>query len=134
MWIAPATRFPQIPFDSRSAAHDVEKQRRIVRDFIVQNYNATLVSPKESLALAGACKEAMAQNIKVIVLDRELGSDDYTCFVGGDNLQIGEAAGRQIAGLLPHGGTIAELQGLITSTPSQEPHQAFMKPLALFPP
>lgn len=132
--VAAAKRYPQIQFDYRSADNDVEKQRSLVRDFIVQNYNAILVSPKESLALAGACKEAMAQNIKVIVLDRELGSDDYTCFVGGDNQQIGEAAGRRIAELLPNGGTIVELQGLMTSSPAQERHAGFVKALGLVAP
>ncbi len=131
--IAAAKRYPQVQFDYRAADNDIEKQRGLVRDFIAQNYNAILVSPKESLALAAVCKEAMAQNIKVIVLDRELGSDDYTCFVGGDNLQIGEAAGRQIAELLPNGGTIVELQGLMTSSPAQERHAGFLKALGLEP-
>lgn len=131
--IAAAARYPQIQFDYRAADNDAEKQRSIVRDFVAQGFHAILVSPKESLALAAPCKEAIAAGIKVIVLDRELGSDDYTCFVGGDNGKIGEAAGAQIQVMLPEGGTIVELQGLMTSSPAQERHGGFAKALGLAP-
>jgi ABC-type sugar transport system substrate-binding protein len=129
--IAAAKRYPQIQFDYRAADDDTEKQRGIVRDFIAQNYNAILVSPKESLALVAVAKEALEKGIKLIVLDRELGSDDYTSFVGGDNLAIGKAAGTAIGQLLPNGGTIVELQGLMTSSPAQERHNGFVEALGL---
>lgn len=129
---AAADRYPQIEFDYRAADDDVEKQRGIVRDFIVQNFNCILVSPKESLALTAVCKEAMAAGIKVIVIDRKLGSDDYTCFVGGNNTRIGEEAGRFIGSLLGDaGGTVVELQGLMTSSPAQERHGGFAGALGL---
>jgi len=130
---AAAARYPQIQFEYRAADNDAEKQRSIVRDFVAQGFHAILVSPKESLALAAPCKEAIAAGIKVVVLDRELGSDDYTCFVGGDNGKIGEAAGAQIRAMLPTGGTIVELQGLMTSSPAQERHDGFAKALGLAP-
>ena len=129
--IAAAKRYPQVQFDYRAAEDDTEKQRGIVRDFIAQNYNAILVSPKESLVLAAVCKEAIEKGIKVIVLDRELGSEDYTCFVGGDNKAIGKAAGNMIKTLLPNGGTIVEIQGLMTTSPAQERHQGFVDALGL---
>lgn len=129
--IAAAKRYPQIQFDYRAADDDTEKQRGIVRDFITQNYNAILLSPKESLALVAVAKEALEKGIKLIVLDRELGTDDYTSFVGGDNLAIGKAAGTAIGQLLPNGGTIVELQGLMTSSPAQERHNGFVEALGL---
>lgn len=131
--VAAAKRYPQIKFEYRAADNDVEKQRGIVRDFIAQGFHAILVSPKESLALAAPCKEAIAKGIRVIVMDRELGSDDYTSFVGGDNRQIGVAAGNTIKALLPEGGTIVELQGLMTSSPAQERHAGFVEALGLAP-
>jgi len=129
-----AKRYPQVEFHYRAADNDTEKQRSIVRDFIAQNFNGILVSPKESLALAAPCKEAMQRGIPVIVIDRRLGSDDFTCFIGGDNKAIGRAAGEEIRRLLPGGGTIVELQGLMTSSPAQERHQGFVEALQLAPP
>jgi len=131
---AAAARYPQIELIYRSADDDVEKQRGIVRDFIAQNVNAILISPKESLALVAVCKEAMTAGIKVIVLDRELGgeADSQTCFIGGDNEQIGREVGRYITKLLgSKGGTIVELQGLMTSSPAQERHAGFARELGL---
>jgi ABC-type sugar transport system substrate-binding protein len=128
-----AAQHPFVQFDYRDAANDTQKQRDIVIDFTVQQYDAIVVSPKESLALAQVCKDAMARGIKIIVLDRRLGSDDFTCFVGGDNTAIGKAAGEQIKALLPDGGTIVEIQGLMTSSPAQERHQGFVEALGLAP-
>ena len=132
--IAAARRYPQVEFSYRSADDDTEKQRGIVADFVAQGFQAILVSPKESRALASACKEALARHVPVIVIDRELGSDDYTCFVGGSNLEIGKAAGDAIRDLLPDGGAIVELEGLMTSSPAQERHKGFVEALQLAPP
>jgi ABC-type sugar transport system substrate-binding protein len=126
-----ARRYPQVEFSYRDAANDTEKQRGIVRDFVDQGYNAIIVSPKESGSLASACKDALTKQIAVVVLDRKLGTDDFTVFVGGDNLAIGRAAGETIKELLPNGGAIVELQGLMTSSPAQERHRGFVEALGL---
>jgi len=129
--IAAAGRYPQIEFDYRSADDDNEKQRSIVRDFVAQGYHAILLSPKETLALAAPCKEALARGVHVVVIDRELGTDDYSVFIGDDNLLIGNAAGMEIEKLLPDGGTIVEIQGLMTSSPARERHDGFVEALGL---
>lgn len=127
-----AKRYPQVEFSYRDAANDTEKQRGIVRDFTDQGYHAIIVSPKESLALATACKEALAKQVKVVVLDRRVGTEDFTVFVGGNNVAIGRVAGELIGKkLLPNGGAIVELQGLMTSSPAQERHQGFVEALGL---
>lgn len=130
---AAAKRYPQIEYHYRAANDDVEVQRGIVRDFIAQNFNAILISPKESLALAAVCKEAVDAGIKVIVIDRELGGEDdgFTCFIGGDNTAIGRAAGAYARTRLGDGGVIVELQGLMTSSPAQERHRGFAEALGL---
>ena len=129
-----AQAHPFVQFDYRDAANDTQKQRDIVADFTAQGFDAIVVSPKESLALAQVCKAAIAKGIKVIVLDRELGGDDFTCFVGGDNVQIGRLVGQRIRQLLPQGGTIVEIQGLMTSSPAQERHRGFVEGLQLAAP
>jgi ABC-type sugar transport system substrate-binding protein len=127
---AAAKRYPQIQFDYH-AADTPEQQVRLVRDFIAQNYNAILVAPQDPVALRPVCKEAIAQQIKVIVLDRELGSEDYTCFVGCDEKAIGSAVGRAIGKLLPNGGAIVELQGAMTTSAAQQLHEGFAEALGL---
>jgi len=128
---ARAKEYPHVELVLQSADDDTEKQRTLVRQFIETGCHAILLSPKESNALVAPCKEAMAKGIPVIVIDRKLGSDDFTCFVGGDNLAIGKAAGEEIKRLLPDGGNIVEIQGLMTTSPAQERHQGFVDELQL---
>lgn len=118
----------------RNAQNDANVQREQVLELIAAGVDAILVSPKEEVVLVPATKAALAAGIPVVVLDRRLGSDDYSCFVGGDNTQIGRAAGRFVKDLLgAKGGTIVEIQGLGTSSPAQERHRGFVEALGLEP-
>ncbi|HEU4420527.1 MAG TPA: substrate-binding domain-containing protein [Planctomycetota bacterium] len=124
-----AKRYPQIQFDYHPAEGTAEQQVKLVRDFIAQNYNAILVAPEDPVALRPVCKDAIAKEIKVIVLDRELGSDDCTCFVGCNEKAIGKAVGTAIGTLLPNGGAIVELQGAMTTSAAQQRHEGFVEAL-----
>jgi ribose transport system substrate-binding protein len=91
-----------------------------------------IISPKESVPLTKPVAEAMAAKIPVIVLDRRLMGEEFSCFIGGDNKKIGAAAGQWIRkalskdGQLPKG-KIVELKGLMTSTPAQDRHSGFVE-------
>ena len=67
----------------------------------------------------------------MIVLDREVQGDQYTCFIGADNVRIGREAGRWLGEALGGRGKIVELKGLMTSTPGQDRHQGFLEGLEL---
>ena len=62
-----------------------------------------MISPKESAGLTGVVQQAIDAKIPVFVLDRNVDTDQYTQFVGGDNKLIGRAAGEYAVELL--GGT-----------------------------
>ncbi|NIR52710.1 MAG: substrate-binding domain-containing protein, partial [candidate division Zixibacteria bacterium] len=53
-----------------------------------------IISPNEAKPLTAIVEEAYHKGIPVIVLDRKILSDSFTCFIGADNVQIGEAAGQ----------------------------------------
>ena len=67
----------------------------------------------------------MDAGIPVIVLDRRVLGDKYTCFIGADNKLIGRAAGAWVAKKLGGSGKVVELKGLMTSTPGQDRHTGF---------
>jgi ribose transport system substrate-binding protein len=69
----------------------------------------------------------MDAGIPVIVLDRAVQGDKYTCFIGADNVAIGQAAGEWLAKRLGGKGKIVELKGLMTSTPGQDRHSGFRR-------
>jgi ribose transport system substrate-binding protein len=66
----------------------------------------------------------------VIVLDRRLLGDKYTCFIGADNRKIGKAAGQWIVKTLGGEGNVVELKGLMTSTPGQDRNAGFREGIA----
>ena len=111
----------------KDAANDSIKQQGQVREFIQQGVDLIIISPKEAKPLTQPVAEAMDAGIPVIVLDRKVEGNNYTCFIGADNVRIGEAAGKHLVKLLGGKGKIVELKGLMSSTPGQERHDGFMK-------
>lgn len=70
-----------------------EDQVADVENFIRQEVDAILISPKESAGLTGVVEQATDAGIPVFVLDRNVDTDKFVQWVGGDNVLIGEAAG-----------------------------------------
>jgi len=72
----------------------------------------------------------MDAGIPVIVLDRALLGDRYTCFIGADNRKIGRAAGEWAKKRLGGKGRVVELTGLMTSVPGQDRRKGFHEAIA----
>jgi len=109
----------------QDAQNDTLKQRAHVEEFVAAGVDLIVISPKEAAPLTEPVAKAMDAGIPVIVLDRAVLGDEYTCFIGADNVQIGHAAGKWIAGKLAGKGKVVELKGLMTSTPGQDRHSGF---------
>ena len=121
-----AAKHPEIKLIALDAQNKSETQQAQVRELIQRRVNLILISPKESRPLTKPVAEAMDAGIPVIVLDRAVEGEKYTCFIGGDNVKIGREAGKYMAKLLGGKGEIVELQGLGTSTPAKDRHNGFM--------
>ena len=122
---AAAGAHPELEVIFKDAQNRPDDQQTQVREFISQGVDLIIISPKEAVPLTKPVEEAMAANIPVIVLDRKIQGDNYTCFIGGDNVLIGREAGKHMVELLGGKGKIVELKGLETSTPAGERHQGF---------
>ncbi len=61
----------------------------------------------------------------VIVVDRAVIGDKFTCYIAPDWKQVGEAAADWLAGKLDGKGKIVEIKGPVDSIPAQELHNAF---------
>ena len=92
-----------------------EKQVADVENFIRQEVDAILISPKESAGLTGVVEQATDAGIPVFVLDRNVDPDKFVQWVGGDNELIGREAGKfaldQLGGAGAASGTIVEIWG-----------------------
>jgi len=100
-----------------------------MESFIVQGMDAILISPKEAAGLTAVVEKATMSGIPVIVLDRDVLTEDYACFIGADNLEIGKAAGEYAVKILGGPGQaeggIVEIWGGMGSTPARERHDGF---------
>ncbi len=114
----------------KDAQNDTLKQRSHVEEFVSAGVDLIIISPKEAQPLTDPVARAMDAGIPVIVLDRRLLGDKYTCFIGADNKKIGHAAGDWIVKKLGGKGKLVELKGLMTSTPGQDRDAGFREALA----
>ena len=114
----------------KDAQNDTLKQRAHVEEFIGAKVDLIVISPKEAAPLTEPVAKAVAAGIPVIVLDRRVLGDQYTCFIGADNKKIGRAVGEWIKQKLGGQGKVVELKGLMTSTPGQDRNSGFREGIA----
>jgi ribose transport system substrate-binding protein len=128
---AAADQHPELKLIFKDAQNDTLKQRAHVEEFVSAGVNLLIISPKEAAPLTDPVGKAIDAGIPVIVLDRRLNGDKFTCFIGADNKKIGHAAGdwvvKQLAAKTKPGekAKVVELKGLMTSTPGQDRDSGF---------
>jgi len=88
-----ADQHPEVELLIADGQDKTEKQVADVENFIRQGVDVLLISPKESAGLTGVTLKAIEAGIPVIVLDRNVDTDKFTQFIGGDNVVIGRAVG-----------------------------------------
>lgn len=127
---AAADKHPNLQMVFKDAQNDTLKQRAHVEEFVSAGVDLLIISPKEAQPLTEPVARAMDAGIPVIVLDRRLLGDKYTCFIGADNTKIGRAAGQWIVKKLNGKGKVVELKGLMTSIPGQDRDRGFREGIA----
>ncbi len=124
-----ADRHPEVQLEILDALDKIEEQNAQMEAFINKGVDAILISPKESAGLTDVVERATDAGIPVIVLDRDVDTDKYACFVGGNNKEIGQEAGKfaveALGGEGKAKGKIYEIWGGRGSTPAIERHDGF---------
>lgn len=127
--IAEAAKHPEVELIITDGEDKTEKQVADVENLIRQEVDALLISPKESAGLTGVVLQAIDAKIPVFVLDRNVDTDKYTQFVGGDNKLIGRAAGEYAVELLGGAGkatgNVVEIWGGMGTQPAHDRHDGF---------
>jgi ribose transport system substrate-binding protein len=124
-----AAAHPDLQVIFKDAQNDSLVQRSHVEEFVSQKVDLIVISPREAAALTRPVAQAYEAGVPVIVLDRAVLGDKFTCFIGADNRRIGRAAGEWVRNTLGGKGRIVELKGLMTSTPGQDRHTGFREGL-----
>lgn len=120
-------KYPEIKVIFKDAQNNSLKQRAQIEEYSSAGVDLIIVSPKEAAPLTQPVAAAFDKGIPVIVLDRRVLGDKYTCFIGADNKKIGKSAGEWIVKRLGGKGKLVELKGLMTSIPGQDRHSGFRK-------
>jgi ribose transport system substrate-binding protein len=130
---AAAEKHPEIKLSISDAAQDNARQVADVENFMVQEVDLLIISPNEAQPLTEVVQKAFEKGIPVVVLDRAIIGETFTCFIGADNQKIGKSAGEHAAQVLGGKGNIVEIWGLTGSTPAQERHDGFVEGIQAFP-
>ena len=124
-----ADQHPEVDLIITDGQDKTEKQVADVENLISQGVDVLLISPKESAGLTGVTLKAIEAGIPVIILDRNVNTDRYAQFIGGDNVTIGRAAGEYAVKLLggpgQAKGNVIELWGGFGTQPAQDRHKGF---------
>ncbi len=128
---AAAAQHPNLRVIFKDAQNQSLVQRSQVEEFVEQGVDLIIISPKEAAPLTRPVAAAYQRGIPVIVLDRAVQGDQFTTFIGADNVKIGREAGRWIRERLGGNGKIVELKGLMTSVPGQDRNRGFLEGLEL---
>jgi ABC-type sugar transport system substrate-binding protein/nitrogen-specific signal transduction histidine kinase len=117
---------------TKDAQNNSNKQIEDIKELIDKKVDIIIVSPKEAKPLTPILERAYNLGIPVIVVDRKIDSENFTAFVGGDNLLIGKEAGYYAAKLIQGKGNILEITGLEGSTPAMERSKGFHDALEMY--
>ena len=86
-----------------------------------------VVAPNEYEEVAPALRRAKERGVPVILFDRKVDTDDYTAFIGGDNVAVGRMAAEYAMLLVAQsaGKHILEVTALQSTSPSLDRHRGF---------
>ncbi|MBC7326560.1 sugar-binding protein [bacterium] len=90
---------------------DVEKQIRIIEDFISKKVDGIAISPNDPTAVTPVIDKILSQGIPVITFDSDAPKSKRLCYIGTDNYKAGYAAGEEMIKVLGGKGKIAVMTG-----------------------
>ena len=94
-----------------------------------------VVAPNEYAEVAPALRRAKERGKPVILFDRRADTDDYTAFIGGDNVAVGRLATTYAAQLAAQsaGHNVMEITALQSTSPSRDRHKGFAAAISQYP-
>ena len=111
---------PEVDLTIVDANNSVEKQIDDIKKFISEKVDVIIVSPIESKPLTEIVEKSIKAGIPVLVVDRKIEGENYTAYLGADNIEIGRIAARYIISHHNGSGRIVEIIGAKGSSPAYE--------------
>lgn len=122
-----------------NANDDVQLQIRQIDSLSKTGIDLLVVAPSESEPIADAVERVRQKGIPVVYFDRKAASDNYTAFIGGDNVMAGTMIGTYVANHINElcGGenkpVVMELSGFMKTSAAVERHKGFSEVMKRHP-
>ncbi len=119
-----------VDVDIKNADNISERQVAQIDSFVNAGVDILVVAPNDYQSVASAIVRARKHGIPVVLFDRKANTNDYTAYIGGDNIAAGRAMGNYALSLISGSrqgqvGTILELTGGKASSPAIDRHRGF---------
>ncbi|WP_339711922.1 substrate-binding domain-containing protein [uncultured Kriegella sp.] len=112
---------PNIMLTIRDANYEVQKQIDQIDAFIADSVDILIISPIQSKPITPVVRKALDAGIPVLVVDRKTENENYTAYLGADNIEVGRNAAKEIiASNTQERLRIVEIQGMLGSSPAEE--------------
>lgn len=116
------------------AYDDTQRQIRQIDSLADSGIDLLVVAPNEVSPVSEAIARTRAKGIPVVYFDRKAETDDYTAFIGGNNVWAGQcvadyalAQARQMEKSKP---LVMEITATMSTSPARERHEGFAQVLA----
>ena len=122
------TNYDDLELLVTDAQSSPEKQIEDINELIDRGVDLLIVSPIKRNRLSEVVDRASREAIPLIIIDGKIDDDNYTSFIGVDNYNVGEAAGRYVMRLFGdhRAPNIIELWGDALSSPAIERNRGFL--------
>ncbi|UHG89576.1 substrate-binding domain-containing protein [Spirosoma oryzicola] len=124
---------PDVEFIVKDAQGQSNTQIRQIQELLDQRVDLLIVSPNAAQPITPVVERAYQLGIPVIVLDRRTASDQYTAYVGADNVEVGRTAGQYANALLKGSGNVIEIGESPGSSADIDRHRGFSQILKAHP-
>lgn len=111
---------PEVDLKISDANNNIKKQIEDIERFISNKVDIIIVSPIQSKPLTAIVEKSIKAGIPVLVVDRKIDGENYTAYLGADNIEIGRIAARYIISHSRGSGKIIEITGANGSSPAYE--------------
>lgn len=102
------------------ANNSVERQIADIEKFVAAKVDLIIVSPIQSRPLTAIVQKTIAEGIPVLIVDRKIEGENYTAYIGADNIEVGRNAAKYIVANRLGSGKIIQIEGLKGSSPAFE--------------
>jgi ribose transport system substrate-binding protein len=112
---------------------NVEEQIRIVEDLIQKGVDGVAIAPANTTAIATAIQKLNAAGIPVVYDNTRGSGGDYVCYIGADNILVGETVAKGLVERIGESGRVLVLEGFPGQQTADDRRKGMNQYLAQFP-